>query len=186
LQKLETVKKEDLQEILSSWENLGFVIHEIANHPELYSELMEIALYNPEQKSWRAAYLIDKINDEFSELLFPYLEKIIKQLETENNSSKKRHFLKMISMNKIHEKHFGFLLDYCLNTMGNNNEPPAVRVHAMQILFNISEKETGLKPEILACIEHEMEFHTTAGISSRGSKLAQKLQKQIYESKKTP
>lgn len=172
------MKKENLIEIIDSWENMNFMIREFSSQPELFSALMEIALYNPEHKTWRAAYLADKIHDNCPELILPYLNKMAERLETEKNPGKKRHFLKLLSMNEIPEKHFGFLVDFCLETMVSE-EPPAVRVHAMQILFNISEKEPDLKQEILAQIEHEMEYHATAGILSRGKKLAKKLRKQI-------
>ena len=169
------MRKEDVFDILSSWENFEFAANEIASQPEFYSELMEIALYNTEQKSWRGAYLIDKINDKFPNLILPYLEKITTQLKIEKNSSKKRHFLKLISMNNIEEKHLSFLFEYCIGAMRDNNEPTAVRANAMQVLYNISEYEPELKSEALACIEHEIENHATAGIRSRGYKLAQKL-----------
>lgn len=177
--KMPPVKKEDLIELIDSWENLDFLVREISINPELFSELMEIALYNPAQKTWRAAYLAEKIHDEYPELLLPYLGKMIQQLKVEENSSKKRHFLKLLSMNQIPEKQYSFLMDYCLNTFDSDKEPPAVRVHAMQILFNISEEEPELKPEILAIIEHETEYHATAGIRARGLKLAEKLHRQI-------
>lgn len=173
------MEKENLLELIDSWENLAFAIREIVHHPERFSALMEIALYNSEHKSWRAAYLADKIHDDHPELLLPFIKPIIDQLKTENNSSKKRHFLKLLSMNEIPSKHSGFLIDYCINALTSAKEPPAVRVHAMQILCNISEKEIELKPEILAIIEHEMEYHATAGILSRGSKIAKKLRKQV-------
>jgi hypothetical protein len=81
-------------------------------------------------------------------------------------------------MNEIDEEYFGFLVDFCLDKLSSDKEPPAVRVHAMQILYNISEKVPELKPELIAVIEHEMTYHSTAGILSRGSKLVKKLQKQ--------
>ena len=168
----------DILELLDSWENLEIVSQEIARNPEYFRTLISIALHSQEQKSWRAAYLVDKIHDDFPNLLTPYLPDITTQLKNEKNSSKKRHFLKLISMNDINEKDYGFLVDHCLNEL-SSDEPPAVRVHAMQILFNISEKEKELKPEILAAIEHEMEYHATAGILSRGRKLANKLRSQI-------
>lgn len=172
------MEKEQLLELIDSWDNINFIIREAGHNPDLFSLLMDVALYAPEQKTWRAAYLVDKIHDDYPELILPYLEKMIKKLPEEKNLSKKRHLLKLLSMNTIPENHFSFLLDFCMKTMASE-EPPAVRVHAMQILFNISEKEPDLKPEILALIEHEMEYHSTAGILSRGKKLAQKLQKQI-------
>ena len=171
--------KQELWEILDSWENFAFTINEIGKNPECFKLLIEIALHNNDPKSWRAAYMVDKIHDDSPDLLLPFLEELILKLQTEKNSSKKRHFLKLISMNKIPQNHFSFLVDYCLNALSSAKEPPAVRVHAMQILFNISDKEPGLKPEILAVIEHEMEFHATPGIISRGSKLAKKLNGQI-------
>ncbi|MCG6190123.1 hypothetical protein [Maribellus maritimus] len=172
------MKKEELIEIIDSWENINLIIEECDKSPTFFSSLMDIALYHKEQKSWRAAYLVDKIHDEFPQLVFPHLDKITEQLKTERNLSKKRHFLKLISMNEIQEKHFGFLVDFCLETL-TSEEPPAVRVHAMQVLFNISDKEPDLKPEVLAQIEHEIEYHATAGIISRGKKLVKKLRNQI-------
>ena len=174
--------KHELIDLLNTWENLAILVEEIGSQPELFAILMDIALNNPEQRSWRAAYLADQVHDKYPELLLPYLEKMIVKLRTENNTSKKRHFLKLLSMNDIPERHFGFLVDYCLEKLASAKEPPAVRVHAMQVLFNISEKEPELKPEILAIIKHEMEYHSTAGILSRGKKLANKLQLQINKS----
>lgn len=171
--------KNELTELLDSWDNIDIVIQEISNNREYFELLMSIALYDQKPKSWRAAYLADRIHDNCPELLKPFLPSVIAQLKVEKNTSKKRHFLKLISMNNIREEYFGFLVDYCLQALTSAKEPPAVRVHAMQILYNISEIETDLKPEILAVIEHEMEYHATAGILSRGSKLAKKLRQQI-------
>jgi hypothetical protein len=171
--------KNDLLELLEAWDNIKILISEISMQPDLLQMLMSIALYNKEHKSWRAAYLVDKIHDNYPELIQPFLGEIAMQLEKEESSSKKRHFLKLISMNSIAVQHQGFLVDYCLNLLTSDKEPPAVRVHAMQVLFNISENEPELKPEILAVIEHEIRYHATAGIISRGSKLAGKLRKQI-------
>ncbi|MEN8118330.1 MAG: hypothetical protein ABFS16_15195 [Bacteroidota bacterium] len=171
--------EEELYILLDSWENIEIVTQELSHSPEKFGILMNIALNKSEQRSWRAAYLADKIHDDFPGLLKPYLPDIIKKLKIEKNASKRRHWLKLISMNKIDPQYSGFLVDYCLNAFTSAKEAVAVRVHAMQILFNISEIEPGLKPELLAVIEHEMEYHSTAGILSRGSKLAKQLHKQI-------
>lgn len=171
--------KEELWELMDSWDNLSLITKEIGEHPESFRSLMEIALHSTEDKSWRAAYLVDKICETHPTLILPYTVEIIQQLKIEKHSGKKRHFLKQISLNQVPENQFGFLVDYCLKALTSSKERTAVRVHAMQILYNISEIETDLKPEILAIIEHEIEYHSTAGIISRGSKLAKKLRKQI-------
>ncbi len=166
------MNKKELFDLILSWENLPLLLHKLVNQPDDLEQLMELALYSSHPKSWRAAYLAEKVHDEKPELLIPYLEAIIRRLKTETNSSKKRHYLKLISLNKIPEKHRPFLIDHCLDCFTSAHEPVAVRVHAMQVLFNISETEPSFKPELLSIIEHEMELHPTPGILSRGKKLA--------------
>lgn len=171
--------KQELLKLIDSWENITFWLPQISQHPEFYDLLMDIALNDTSKNSWRAAWMIDKINESFPKLIIPYIPQIIGQLKKEESTSKKRHFLKQISLNTIPKTNYGFLVDYCLTALSSAKEPPAVRVHAMQILYNISEDEPDLKPELLAVIQHEIEYHSTAGIISRGLKLAKKLQKQI-------
>lgn len=70
------------------------------------------------------------------------------------------------------------MLDFCIHHFTTAEEPIAVRVHAMQILYNISETEPDFKPELIHIIEHELEYHSSAGIKSRGGKLLKKLRKE--------
>lgn len=172
------MKKEDILALMESWDNVEILINEISNNPIYYDFLMDVALNSNEKNSWRAAWVIDKIHETHPQLILPYKEKIIQKLKAVSNLSKKRHFLKQISLLDIPDEHFGFLADYCLNTL-SSAEPPAVRVHAMQILYNISEKENDLKPELIHVIEQEIEYRSTAGITSRGAKLLKKLRKQV-------
>ena len=171
--------KQELSDLIYNWINIEWLQQEITHNQKLYDLLVEIAFYSNETKSWRAAYVLDKVNDLNPELLLPYLKPMLDQLKVESNSSKKRHFLKLLSQNKIPEDYNGFLFDYCIQHINSANEPPAVRVHAMQNLFNLAEIYPDIKNEVLSVIEHEMEYHATAGIKSRGSKLADKLRKQM-------
>jgi hypothetical protein len=167
--------KEEILQVLDSWENLEYLLKEIMNSPKDYQTLMEIALNSKDPKSWRAAYLVDKINDSQSELLHPYLVRMFEQVQIEKNGSKKRHFLKLISMNNIPENHQGVMFDFCLKAFSSDKEAVAIRVHAMQILYNISINEPDLQAEVLSIIEHEIEHHPSPGIASRGKKLIKNL-----------
>ncbi len=169
--------KKELVELIESWENLNYLIEKIALNPGYYQLTMDIALNDSHQKSWRAAYLIDKINDLYPDLLKPYLNELIEQVKKEKSESKKRHFLKLISMNELTNQQQGFLFDYCIQTF-TSPEPVAVRVHALQIAYNISLKEPSLIPELILVIENEIEYHSSVGICSRGKKLLERLQKQ--------
>jgi hypothetical protein len=166
---------EQLLELLEAWENLGLIMNEIIAEPANYGKLVEIALHNKHPKSWRAAWLMDKINDQAPELIIDYIPKIIEQLKVEKSDGKKRHLLKLISLKEIPDLYLGFLTDFCITIFTSSKEPIAVRVHAMQILGNIAMKEPDLKPEIALIMEHEMENHGSAGIVSRCKKILKKL-----------
>ena len=172
--------RKELLEFLNDWENMAPLARDMHRFPEYIGLLMEIAFENKDQVSWRAAWMADKIHEKHPEVIEPFLVPIILQLKTESHTGKKRHFLKLVSMHPVPDEFDSFLMDYCLNILTAENEPPAVRVHAMQVLFNISEKIPDLKPELADIIENEMEFHPTPGILTRGKKLAAKLRKQIH------
>lgn len=171
--------EKDILNVIESWQNFQFALQQIEQNPEYIPVLMKVAIHSSNPNSWKALYLADKLHDILPEEIIHYLPEMIAQLKTEKHHGKKRHLLKLISQNQILPNTSGFLMDYCMNTFTSDKEPVANRVHAMQILFNISETEPGLKPELLEIILQEMEFHPTPGIVSRGKKLVQKLQKQI-------
>jgi hypothetical protein len=166
--------KEELLDLIVSWENLPLLMQEIENNSEDLDLLMNFAFYSNHPKSWRAAWLADKIHERNPELIAPFTEKMIIRLKTETDDGKKRHFLKLISLNVIPIKHHSFLVNYCLKIFTSAREPVAVRVHALQVLYNISENEPDFKSELLSVIEHEIDLHATPGIISRGKKLVKK------------
>lgn len=173
--------KEELLDLIVSWENLPLLVRQLELEPENLKLLMDLAFECRHPKSWRAAYIADKINDNHPKLIAPFISEMILRLKTEKNSSKKRHYLKLISQHNFSRKTHSFLVDYCLECFSSASDPIANRVHAMQVLFNISEKEPDFKPELLSIIEHEMELHPTPGIVSRGKKLVKKLIDQTKE-----
>jgi hypothetical protein len=85
--------------------------------------------------------------------------------------------LKLISLNDIQEENMAVLLNFSIEVFTNAAEPVAVRVHAMQILFNIAQKEPDFSGELIELIEHELEYHGSAGLASRGKKILKKLVK---------
>ncbi len=165
----------ELQLLIHSWENLDPISQHIAEHPEHMSVLMDVALDDSQQKNWRAMYMVEKIHEHYPDLILPYLPVMTDFLFVTQNDSKKRHLLKLISLHDIPEENMVALLDYCIGVFTNAALPIAVRVHAMQILFNIAQKEPDFAGELIGLIEHEMEYHGSAGIASRGKKLLVKL-----------
>ena len=165
----------ELYTLILSWENIALVVRHISDFPENLDRLMSIATNDEQDKSWRAMYLAEIIHEKHPELIVPFLPVMTEFLLTTQNASKKRHLLKLISLNDIPEEKLALLLNFCIEEFTNAVEPIAVRVHAMQILFNIAQKERDFTGELISLIENEIEFHGSAGISSRGGKLLKKL-----------
>ena len=173
--------EKELRQMVKYWENLYLVVQTIEDHPEHVDLLFKIGLDESEPEHWRAIWMIDKIHEKHPEMVIKHLPEMISFVYTTRNSGKKRHLLKLISLHYIEESDLAQLLNFCLNLFTNPAEPVAIRVHAMQILFNIAEKEPEFSGELIDLIENEIEFHGSGGIKSRGRKLLKKL----YQQKKS-
>jgi hypothetical protein len=169
------MNENEVRALILSWENLAILVRYIADYPEHLDIIMKKALDDSQPENWRAVWMVDKIHERHPELVIPYLPAMTSFLMTTQNASKKRHLLKLISLNEIQQENMAALLNFCIDEFTNAAEPVAVRVYAMQILFNIAQKEPDFSGELIELIEHEMEYHGSAGIASRGGKLLKKL-----------
>jgi hypothetical protein len=174
--------KNELQEIVESWENLPVVIASMLEKPELLGILFEIAIDDTRPKNWRAMYLIDQIHDIRPEIVVPFFPEMRKFLFQTSNQSKKRHILRMFSVHEAPDEELGSLLELCIHDLTNAAAPIAVRANAMQILYNIAVKEPDFAGELIEIIAHEIEYHGSAGISTRGTKIIAKLRQLIKNS----
>jgi hypothetical protein len=165
------MKREELIDMISSWQNLDLLSRHITDHPEYLGLLVEVALDDSKPEYWRAAWMVDKINVRDQELIKPYLPALFKALKKTRNLSKMRHFLKIITFHQIPVKQQGFLFDFCMTAYTSQSIPVAVRAHALQILYQIAQDEPGLKPELAQIVEHELSLGQSAGIRARGKKI---------------
>ena len=167
--------RDEFYKLLESGENVRILTDFLLEHPNQIDQLVDIALNDPRKGMWRAMWIIDKIHEKSPKLIRPHINRMIEAIESISDDSKLRHLLKIISLNKIPQQHLSFLLEYGINELTNAERPVAIRVHAMQILFEISKQEPDFKQELIQLIEHEMEYHATGGINSRGKRLLKKL-----------
>lgn len=135
----------------------------------VFDELWEIALSDEELVNWRAAWVIKGIWETNPDMVTPHLGKMRRALATINQEGVKREFLKMISESPLpdDEDEMGILLKYCFEWLASPLEPVAVRVHSMEVLFQISKRIPEIIPELRTTIEVTMQ-EGSAGIVSRG------------------
>lgn len=175
--------KDQLTVLLEKWDTMTLLRHETAENPTHVPDIMEIALQGKDQIAWRAAWLCEKINDHHPGILAPYIDAITRALPRLSHHGLRRQLLKIVTLYPIAEADRGMLTDYCLSRLEDPSDPPAVKAHAMQILYNISEAEPEMKEELRQVLEWTLETGETPAILARARNLSARLAKEIRSQK---
>ncbi|MCX6279259.1 MAG: hypothetical protein NT004_14360 [Bacteroidetes bacterium] len=174
--------KESLENILlleMSRRNTDMVVDLISQKPELFDEIFLIFLRNEEPVSRRAAWVIDTYTIKRSELLAPYLPKILEKIRDFNHDGMKRHSLSMFAKSQLPcDDHLGILMNICFDWLLSPHEAVAAKVYCMEILYRISQIEPDLKKELADTIELRLS-EEMPGVKNRGEKLLKRLYAEI-------
>ena len=150
-------------------EEARLVAQSIAENPTYINELWDICINN-EKHSWRATWILDKIYDIAPDLVRLYLPQMIEIVPTLSNESKLRQYLKRISLEPLPNNISGDFINYCFDTLISNTSAIAIKVYAMQILYNFSLQEPDIQNELALVIEEQME-NGSAGYCSRARRI---------------
>lgn len=172
------MNKEEIEAQIADWHNSDYLSAYFANNPENLDQLLALVFDDSKKRNWIAAWVLDKLNERKPELLTPLLPRLISQIDQTKNHAKLRHYLKILSLHPAPADLAGKLFEQCFQIFTNPAYAVAIRVHAMQVLYEISQSEPELKPELILLIENEMEIHPTPGIKSRGKRLLSMLRSQ--------
>ena len=156
--------------------NIDLIAHYVGQDIELFEELIDLMLNEPAPIPQRASWAMTTIAERNPWMIEPFLEKLIDLMPdfSSKHPSLTRCLLRTLSFKEAPDEKLGQLFDLCYNYLTNPKQPAAIRVFAMQVLFNISEKEPDLKPELKLIIENNMD-NGTAGYANRAGKLLEKL-----------
>ncbi|PKQ66970.1 hypothetical protein [Labilibaculum manganireducens] len=150
-------------------EEARLVAQSIAENPMYINELWDICISN-EKHSWRATWILDKIYDIAPDLVRLYLPQMIELVPTLSNESKLRQYLKLISLEPLPGNVSGDFINYCFDALISSTSAIAIKVYAMQILYNFSLQEPDIQNELALVIEEQME-NGSAGYCSRARKI---------------
>jgi len=171
--------KNELLKLMGSWDNLFLLNRSTPEPGEYLPLLMEIALEGNATANWRASWAADKLVEKHPAAALPWREPIIAALPDITHTGKRRQLLRIITRCEIPESVAGNLFDYCQERLFTPDESIAVKAYAMQILYNISGQEHGLKQEVLQTMEQVIETNSGKGILACARKFATRLRKEI-------
>ena len=157
-----------------SKQNILIVADYIIKNPDLLNLLFQIICDQNNEKKWIGAWALDHIHQKEPKLVEGYIDKLILIFKETDSTSVQRIFGKILSLYNINDKVDGDFINLCFNFIESEEIPVAVKVHAMQLLFNISSKYPELKQELRIIIEEHIP-NNTVGFKSRANKLLKKL-----------
>ena len=156
------------------------ISHEIARYigsdQERFSELMELVLGDDDQLSKYSSWVVQHCLQKQPQLINRHLEAMIQNLDKSNlNDSVVRSTLKALAETGIPEHLQGRVLQLCFDYLLDPKVAVAIRVHAMQAIFNISKNEPDLLMELREVIQEWMPYGS-AGFRSLCSKILKEIE----------
>ncbi|HZK96663.1 MAG TPA: hypothetical protein VFC67_20860 [Prolixibacteraceae bacterium] len=140
----------------------------------LFNQLFQLIFSEDKRLAWRSCWIVDAASEEVPELIADKIPAIITGLTSTKNSALKRHFTRILCRYKISEEYLGVVVNKCFELLVPS-ELAAVRVFAMQLLYNISHDLPDLKVELICMLEGLMEEGASAGFLNRSGKLLRQL-----------
>lgn len=175
---MKTMKIEDLipdSSKLAAMDAAGYLV----KNPSQIKEALKLVFKDEYPLSMRAANVIEVCSEARPDLVKPYIDEIIQRLPSFKTDGVKRCFLKMISMYDLpdDEEKLSILLNCCFEWIMSAEETVAVKVFSLEILYNITQKESDLKQELISVIEDQIPKNSIA-FQNRGMKTLKKLYKE--------
>ncbi len=146
-------------------------------NPAIFDRLLGFSFSDDSKLAFRASWTLTKVCDKYPDLIYPHLGMIIESLETLENESAMRSFLRIISLSDIEmisEKHHGILAEHCFSLLRSGFSAIAVKAYSMEILYKLVLKYPELRNELAATIKM-LQPEGSAGILSRGRQILKKL-----------
>ena len=167
--------RELLQEIPSRFEKEIYV-KQIASSEKKFREVLKHCLADKDPISWRASWVLDGASEELPAIATPYISRIVNALPKIRSTGTIRSLLRLLSRYEIDEKDQGVLIDLCFSYMVSELYPVAVKVHAMQIIYNHVLLYPELKAELKTVILDQID-NNSVGFLSRGRRIIKQMEK---------
>ncbi|MEZ5072930.1 MAG: hypothetical protein R2751_18780 [Bacteroidales bacterium] len=151
------------------------LLKEVGRNPVLRNELCSLALEDQDPLSWRAAWILNGADEACPGIDWSFLPEIVESLPHLKSTGTLREFLRLLTRHPVPEDSQGLLIDRCFHYLAMERYPVAVKVHAMQIVFDHTLLYPELKEELSMVLQDQM-AHGTAGFKSRGRKILARLE----------
>jgi hypothetical protein len=162
----------------SSRLNADILSDKMEEDPGLFDTVWEIMLEEEDPVSMRAAWSLTVFARRHPYFIGPMAGRILKALQTKSSASVRRCLLSLLTHAELKQEHAGYLFNFCYGIVESPASEIAHKAYAMTILYNISEMETGLKPELVTLFKSKLD-DDSSGIKARSRILLKKLYRDL-------
>jgi 8-oxo-dGTP diphosphatase len=144
---------------------------------EILRKLLDFSFSKDKKLSFRASWTLSKVFDKYPELMGSDIQRMIGSLESLDNESVQRSFLRMISMsdlNSLSQKQHGILADHCFKMLKSGFSAIAIKAYSMEIIYKLALIYPELANELSSTI-NMLQGEGSAGILARGHIILKKL-----------
>jgi 8-oxo-dGTP diphosphatase len=170
----------DLQAIINkmmSRQEAEWIATSAIENPAVFIKLFQYSNSSDKKLAFRASWTLTKVCDRFPDLIYPYLNQIVESLNTIDNESTLRSFLRILSLTdlyKISNRQHGLLADFCFAKLNSGISAIAVKAYSMEIIYKLALIYPELANELSATIKM-LQGEGSAGIVARGHLIMKKL-----------
>lgn len=159
-----------------SKQNTLMIAGYIGDDEKKFAHLMELFFGEDYKITQRATWILSYVAEAYPHQVIPYLDDMAEVLKDEKrHPAVRRNVLKIFGeIVEIPEHLYGMLATLCFDFIADMDQPVAIKVFSMEVIYKITIKEPDLADELIILIEDLMPHHT-AGFKSRGKKILKKL-----------
>lgn len=154
-----------------SKEQCDRIVKYIGADKKRFAELMKLFFAGEYRIAQRAAWPMSYAVNKHPELIEPYLDKLVGNLNKKGqHNAILRNSVRILQDIEIPKKYHGKLMDTCFNFIESNDTAVAVKAFSLTVLENLSKDYPEIRPELKLIIEERWE-HETPAFQSRARKI---------------
>ena len=139
------------------------LVRYIGADPKRFAELMSIFFEGEYRLTQRAAWPMNYCAERTPELIYPYLDKLLDQLERDDvHDAVKRNVVRLLQFVEIPPRLKGRVYSTCFDLIDDPDEPVAVRVFSISVAAKIARSETSLMSELKLLVRKHLDHSSVA------------------------
>lgn len=136
-----------IKELFSTRKTKEELLQFVNTTPNGFENVLNFALQNNEENTWRAAWVICHAMHKNDERVQPHSQNILDNIDGKTDGHQ-RQLLIILEKMSFNENQEGFLFDTCLTIWEDIQKIPSTRITAFKILVKIAKKHPELLNEL--------------------------------------